>query len=86
MDLTNIDPFPEVRAFLLSKQRSKELQGEDNINITITTQEFQESVSKLSDRTASSPSGRHSTHYKVCSKDDRTCKHDNHSLLYWFLT
>ncbi len=47
----------------------KKLQGVNAIDITVTGTDLTQSFKVLPDKTASSPSGRHTTHYKVCFQD-----------------
>ncbi len=69
-DLSNIDPVPEVEAFLSTMKQPETLQGITPINVAITQEDFQHSFKVLPDKVASSPSGRHMTHYKVCAKSN----------------
>ena len=64
-DLSNIDPMPEIRQFLEAMVRPSALHSTSPIDTTITTLDFQKGFRKLSDKTSSSPSGRHITHYKI---------------------
>ena len=68
-DLTNINTMPEIRQFLQAMAIPPELQDRDPVDIAISTIDFQKGFKKLPDKTSSSPSGRHMTHYKVLAKD-----------------
>ena len=68
-DLTNIDPMPEIRQFLQAMAIPPELQDTDPVDIVISTLDFQRAFKKVLDKTSSSPSGRHMTHYKLLAKD-----------------
>ena len=67
----NIDPIEEVSLFLQTMAKPTSLQGIDSIDITITGENFRSSFKKLPEHTASSPSGRHLSHYKVLARDER---------------
>ena len=69
-DLTNIDPMPEIRQFLQAMAIPPELQDTDPVDIAISTLDFQKGFKKLPDKTLSSPSGCHMTHYKLLAKDN----------------
>ena len=68
-DLSNIDPMPEIRQFLEAMVRPSVLHSTSPVDTTITTLDFQKGFRKLSDKTSSSPSGRHITHYKILATD-----------------
>ena len=68
-NLSNIDPMPEIRQFLEAMARPSALHSTSPVDTTITTQDFQKGFRKLSDKTSSSPSGRHITHYKILATD-----------------
>ena len=68
-DLSNIDPMPEIRQFLEAMARPSVLHSTSPVDTTITTQDFQKGFRKLPDKTSSSPSGRHITHYKILAID-----------------
>ena len=68
-DLTNIDPIPEIRQFLQAMAIPPELQDTDSVDIVISTLDFKKACKKLPDKTSSSPSSCHMTHYKLLAKD-----------------
>jgi hypothetical protein len=68
-DLSNIDPMLEIRQFLEAMVRPSVLHSTSPVNTTITTLDFQKGFRKLSDKTSSSPSGCHITHYKILATD-----------------
>ena len=68
-NLTNFDPMPEIQQFLHATAIPLELQDTDPVDILISTLDFQKGFKKLPDKTSSSPSGGHMTHYKVLAKD-----------------
>ena len=68
-NLSDINPMPEIRQFLESMARPSALHSTSPVDTTITTQNFQKGFRKLSNKTSSSPSGRHITHYKILATD-----------------
>ena len=68
-DTTNVDPREEVGLFLKTMAIPESLRGVETIDITITTEDFQtSSFRRLPEIAASSPLGRHLTHYKVLAR------------------
>ena len=67
--LTNINAMPEICQFLQALTIPPKLQDTDPVDIVISTIDIQKGFKKLPDKTSSSPSGRHMTHYKFLAKD-----------------
>ena len=65
-----IDPIEEVSLFLQTMAKPTSLPGIDSIDITITGEIFRSSFKKLPENTASGPSDRHLSHYKVLARDE----------------
>jgi hypothetical protein len=69
-DLTNIDPMPEICQFLQAIIIPPDLRSTNPVDIVTSTLDFQKGFKKLPDKTSSSPSGCHMTHYKLLSTDE----------------
>ena len=61
--------MPEIQYFLQALAKPSALHSSSLVDTVITTQDFQQGFKKLSNRTSSSPSGRHITHYKILATD-----------------
>ena len=61
--------MPEIQYFLQAMAKPSALHSSSLVDTIITTQDFQQGVKKHSNRTSSSPSGRHITLYKILATD-----------------
>ena len=68
-NLTNINTMPEICQFLQAMAIPIELLDTDPVDIVISTLNIQKSFKKFPDKTPSSPSGCHMTHYKLLAND-----------------
>ena len=68
-DLTNIDLMPEIRQFLQAMAIPPELGSTNPVDKVISTLDFQKGFRMLPEKSYSSPTCHHMTHYKLLATD-----------------